>query len=239
MPDVSRETFTLPDAMPLREALRGLRFFLRRGGETIVETLNVDALPKPASDIAGAVLREAGEVARSVDELTSGMAKSVLGGLSSTTTPLQLLIGKPNAAAEFSGAVYVSLSAVLRQLGAPTVLISEAAARATYVKLAAPAMDAAVEIRAAALTLGLLGARVLRGTTAQHAALVPGGALEAVSIFAVMLWLQSARSEDENETALVAASEMAVALAPEIAQAVSQNDADRIAALYRKYVPHV
>ena len=46
--------------MPLREALRGLRFLLRRGGETIVDTLNVETLPKPASDLAGAVLRENG-----------------------------------------------------------------------------------------------------------------------------------------------------------------------------------
>jgi len=236
---LSRDAFSPPDAMPLREALRGLRFLLRRGGETIVETMNVEALPKPASDLASAVLREAGGLARTVDEMTSGVAKTVLGGQKSPSAPLKDMIGGPNAGAEFAVAVYVALSTVLRHLGAPTVLVSEAAARSAFGNLAPITAETSVEKRAADLTFCLLAARVMRGTTAQEAALVPGAALEAASIFAVMLWLQSARSQDENEAALAAATDMAVALAPEISRAVAENDVNRIEELYRRYVPHV
>ena len=233
------QPFPRPDAMPLREALRGLRFFLRRGGETIAETFDPDVLPRPAAGFASAALREAGGLVRSVDEIASDVAKTVLGGTSRTAAPLQDFIGKPHAAAEFAVSVYVSLSAVLRHLGAPGVLVSEAAARSAFDNLAASPPEMAVENRAAHLTLCLLDARVIRGSTAQQAALVPHAALQAVSLFAVMLWLQAERSDAENEAALVAATDMAVALAPRISAAVAQRDTSQIAALFTKYVPHV
>ena len=69
----------LPDAMPLRDALRGLRHAVRRWGETLLETMPVDALPRPAAELAGAVLREVGEIARGVDEVASGFARFALG----------------------------------------------------------------------------------------------------------------------------------------------------------------
>lgn len=239
MLQLSNQTLHRSDPMPLREALRGLRFLLRRGGETIAETFDLDTLPKPASDFASAALREAQGIVRSVDELASDVAKTVLGGTASSAVPLQDFIGRPSAAPEFAIAFYVALSAVLRHLGAPTVLVSESAARTAFEHLATPAPGATAENRAAQLTFSLLAARVIRGATAKEAALVPGAALEASSIFAVMLWLQSARSEDENEATLLAATDMAVALAPEIAKAVSEKNVDMIAALYQKYVPHV
>ena len=55
---MSSQSPLLPDAMPLREALRGLRHVLRKGGETLKETMTVDTLPPPAARLAGAVLRE-------------------------------------------------------------------------------------------------------------------------------------------------------------------------------------
>lgn len=233
------QTFHRPDAMPLREALRGLRFFLRRGGETFAETFDLEALPKPAFDFANVALREAEDIARSVDEIASEVAKAVLGGAASSAVPLQDYMGKQNASGEFALAFYVALSAVLRHLGAPSVLVSEAAARNAFEKLAAQAPGVTVEDRAAQLTLCLLEARVMRGTTAQQAALVPGAALEFVSLFAVILWLQAARSDDENEAALMAATDMAVAMASQISAAVTQKSADQIAALFSKYVSHV
>lgn len=239
MQDLFNQTFHRPDPMPLREALRGLRFFLRRGGETIAETFDLEALPKPAYDFANAALREAEGIARSVDEIASEVAKAVLGGAGSSAAPLQDYMGKPNAGGEFALAFYVALSAVLRHLGAPSVLVSEAAARNAFETLATQAPGVTVEDRAAQLTLCLLEARVMRGTTAQQAALVPGAALESVSLFAVMLWLQAARSDDENEAALMAATDMAVAMASQISAAMTQKSADQIAAMFRKYVSHV
>lgn len=239
MPPLTNQTFHRPDAMPLREALRGLRFFLRRGGETIAETFDLEVLPKPASDIVSVALREAEGFIRSVEGIASDVAKALLGGTNSSAAPLQDFMGKPQASADFGVAFYVALTEVLRHLGALKVLVSEAAARYAFDNLPAPTAAETVESRAAKLTLCLLETRVMRGITAQQAALVPGGALEPASLFAVMLWLQAARSDDENEATLLAASDMAVVLAPEISVAVAQKNTGQIAALFKKYVAHV
>lgn len=220
-----------PDPMPLREALRGLRFMLRRGGETFAETITVDGLPKPAVDLAGAVLREVEGIARNVDAIASGFAKQVLGGHDPRTATLEAFGADASADARFAAAVYVALRSVLRRLDAAGVFVSEAAARRAWGR--------GQPTDAATLTIRLLNERVVRGTTADEAARVAGSALEPVAIFAVMLWLQSARSEDENEAALDAATDIAVALAAEVAQACAARDAGRIAALYDRYAAHV
>jgi hypothetical protein len=236
---VSREIFTPLDAMPLREALRGLRFFLLRGGETIAETLGVESLPKPAANLAGVVLREVDELARAVDGIASGVAKTVLGGHEPQTAPLDDLLAKPKSAAVFAAALYAALSSVLRRLGAASVFISEQTARNTIENLSHPELTEASADLAARLSLALLEARVIRGTTAQPKALVSAEAIEPVSMFAVMLWIQSERSEAENLAALNAATDMAVALEPEVSAAFSERDLDRIKRLYIRYVPHV
>ena len=92
---------------------------------------------------------------------------------------------------------------------------------------------------AAQLTLDLLAAKVIRTPTADEAAQVPGGALQPVAIFAVLLWLQSDRAEPDNETALAAASDLAVALAGDVAKACADQNPDRLETLYAKYAPHV
>ena len=217
--------------MPLREALRGLRFMLRRGGETLIDTMTMQGLPKPAADLAGAVLREVGDIARNVDEIASGLAKTVLSGQEPQSLTLSDLSRGHGGDAQFGAAVYVALRSVLRRLGAPWVFVSEAAARHAY--------GIGDHADAATLTINLLNARVVRGTTAQEAARVPGSALEPVAIFAVLLWLQSTRSEDENEAALDAATDLAVALAAEVDKACAARDTRRIAALYARYVSHV
>lgn len=219
--------------MPLREALRGLRFLLRRGGETIVDTLNVETLPKPASDLAGAVLREVEGFARSVDGIASGVVKTMLGGQVAQSALLQDLVEQPQSDAAFSTTFYVALTAVLHRLGAGSVFVSEAAARQVFASLEPHRAGVPTPSYAADLTLRLLETRVIRGTTAGQAA------LESVGLFAVILWLQSDRTDADNETVLTAATDMAVALATDINQAFGKRDAAQIAALYAKYVPHV
>lgn len=220
-----------PDPMPLREALRGLRFLLRRGGETLVDTMAVDTLPQPAANLVGKALRDIGDLAQGAERLASGLADAVLGGHDIDPVTLGDLGNDPDAEAQFGAAVYVALRSVMRRLGAPAVFVSEAAARRAYRQ--SRGADAAT------LTICLLDARVVRGTTAQEAAVVPGSALETVSIFAVLLWLQSNRSEDENEEALKAATDLAVALAPEVDAACIARDPVRIGSLYSRYAAHV
>ena len=224
--------------MPLREALRGLRHVLRRGGGLLADTMSVDVLPQPVADLAGAILRDMGGLARSVDEVASGIAKSVLGAGDPPTIGLAEFGLLQNADARFGEAVYVALQSVLKRLGAAEVFVSEAAAR----KVFGPAMAAdasSVAGAAASLTLALLSARVIRDAQTHAAAQVPEAALQPVAIFAVLLWLQSARSDPENEAALDAATDLAVALTTDVAAACADHDLAALALLYEKYAPHV
>jgi hypothetical protein len=234
-PEVSRQSPIRPDPMPLREALRGLRFLLRRGGQTLVETVDVDVLPKPFAAFAGTVLREMGGLARNVDEVASGFAKTVLGGNASHNVSLIDPATGPDADAQFAAAVYVALGTVLGRLGAPGVFISEAAARSVFAELMA--QDAPKS--AAQLTLDLLDARVIRGVKGREAARVPGAVIEPVAVFAVLLWLQANRTDDEHAAALEAATDMAVVLAADINTAFAARDTVAIHELYQRYAAHV
>ncbi|MFM2370384.1 MAG: hypothetical protein RIS85_106 [Pseudomonadota bacterium] len=206
--------FQQPDVLPLREALRGLRFLLRRGGETLAETLSVENLPGPAGDLA--------EIAEKASELASDVVRSVLPQLPPSPEPLDHL-----SQTQFGAAIYVALRTVLKRLGAPGVLVSETSARAAW------------QTDPARLALSLVEHRVIRGLLAHEAEQVPGGALESVAIFAVLLWLQAARSDAENEAVLDAATDLALAKAPEIAAAMASADLTRIEALFARLVPHV
>jgi hypothetical protein len=233
--EVSRQSPIRPDPMPLREALRGLRFMLRRGGQTLVETMDVDVLPKPFAAIAGSVLREMEGFARNIDEVASGFAKSVLGGNASHNVSLTDPAAGPDADAQFAAAVYVALGTVLGRLGAPGVFVSEAAARSVFAGLRAQAAPKS----AAQLTLDLLDARVIRGFTGQESARVTGTAIGPVAVFAVILWLQTNRTDDENEAALAAATDIAIVLAADVKTAFAARDTDAIQDLYMRYAAHV
>jgi hypothetical protein len=233
--EVSRQSPIRPDPMPLREALRGLRFMLRRGGQTLVETMDVDVLPKPFAAIAGSVLREMEGFARNIDEVASGFAKSVLGGNASHNVSLTDPATQPDADAQFAAAVYVALGTVLGRLGAPGMFVSEAAARGVFAGLRAQAAPKS----AAQLTLDLLDARVIRGFTGQDSARVTGTAIGPVAVFAVILWLQTNRTDDENEAALAAATDIAVVLAADVNTAFAARDTDAIQDLYMRYAAHV
>ena len=127
---------------------------------------------------------------------------------------------------------------MLKRLGAAEVFVSEAAARKVFgPAMAADASSAAGA--AASLTLALLSARVIRDAQTHAAAQVSEAALQPVAIFAVLLWLQSARSDPENEAALDAATDLAVALATDVAAACADHDLAALALLYEKYAPHV
>ena len=92
---------------------------------------------------------------------------------------------------------------------------------------------------AAALSLSLAEAKVMRGASAQDAAHVPGKAIEHVALFAVLLWVQSTRSEAEDEAALASATDLALALAAEADAAFCNRDSAKLAALYAEFSGHV
>lgn len=227
----------LPDTMPLRDALRGLRHALRRGGETLLDVMPLDQLPPPASHLAGAVIREMGELAKGVGEVASGLARIALGGSESTNTaPLQLT-ARPGAEDAFAQGIYAALRLVLQRLDAPSVYVSETAARMAYMSLLPDQRHGQDADIAAALSLALVDAKVMRGTSAQDAAHIPGKSIEHLAIFAVMLWLQSDRNEDE--AALASATDLGLAVAAEADAAMVSRDRAKLSALYAEFAAHV
>lgn len=247
MPDPKSKP--LPDTMPLRDALRGLRHAVRRGGETLLDVMPVGSLPRPAAELAGAVLHEVGAFAKGVNSVASGLARVALGANGGPQGSLQNLTLRQSAGHQiarhqtaedgFAQGVYAALRAVLHHLTVPAAYISETAARTAYLALT-PEQRAGSDAKvAAALSLALAEAKVLRGVSAADAARVPGQSLDHIAIFAVMLWLQSNRSEAEDASALEAATDLAVALAAEADAAFRDNDAARLAALYAEFASHV
>ncbi len=228
-----------PDIMPLREALRGMRHMLRKGGETLIDTMPVGPKSGPGANLAGAMLREVEAFAKGVDQVTSGVAKIVLGAAEQRAPSLQGAANLDAPDAAFSVACYAALRAVMRHLGVDGVFISEAGIRRAYQDVAGQLgqrTDAAI---AADLALGLLDARVIKGVTAAEAVQVPGAALEQVAIFAVMLWLQTDRPDGEDAAALDAATDMSLALAAEIAAAFAARNATKLNSLFGEFAPRV
>lgn len=226
----------LPDAMPLREALRGLRHMLRKGGETLKDTVTVDSLPPPAAHLAGAVLREVEAIAKTMDDVASGLAKKVLNGPELSTPSLHIIAGQLDGDVAFAAAFYAATQAVLKRLNAGGVFISEASARKVFQQVSAKSTSEP-EI-AAALTIALHDAKVLKGT-ADDGARLSTSTIESVTLFAVMLWLQSQRPEAEDEYALDAATDLSVALARDVNKACTTQDHAALAALYAEFSNHV
>jgi hypothetical protein len=243
--------------MPLREALRGLRHVLRRGGATLRETLTIDMLPQPAAHLAGSMLRDVETLAKGADRIASELAKAVLGGVHPASSSLAEIAARGDHGELFAAAAYPALRDVLLRLGAKDAFVSEAAARSAFAAAHAqmlardtahaaieetPGTDdkAAAEARmAAALTLAMIEARAIRGLPGGRETRVTASALEPVALFSVMLWLQSGAGEEENEAALSAATDLAVALAGDVETAARAGDAARIAALYLEFASHV
>jgi hypothetical protein len=228
-----------PDAMPLREALRAMRHMLRKGGETLIETMPNGPKSGPGAKMARVVLREVEAFAKGVDQMTSGVAKIVLGAAEQRAPTLHDTAGPDVPDAAFSVACYAALRAVMGHLGVSGVFISEAGIRHAYQDIAGQLGQRTDSAIAADLTLALLDARVIKGATAAEAAQVPGAALEQVAVFSVMLWLQTDRPDGEDAAALQAASDLSVALAPEIAAACTGHNATKLAALFGEFAPRV
>lgn len=227
-----------PDPMPLREALRGLRHVLRRGGEALRDTVSPDGMPhSAAADVAGGVLREVEHLARGVDEATSGVLKRVLGGEVPPGVSLRGLAEGDAAAAVFGAAAYAALDRVVARLGAEGAFVSEATCRAAWA--AGPPGDTTPEARAAALTRWLVAARPVRGISADAGLRVGPEALVPIAVFAVMLWLLSDRPEGEDSAALEASVELSIGIAAEVLRSVGAAGPEALEALYAEFAPHV
>jgi hypothetical protein len=177
------------------------------------------------------------QLARGVDEATSGVLKRVLGGQVPPGVSLRGIAEGDAAAAVFGAAAYAALDRAVVRLGADGAFVSEATCRAAW---AAETPDGATpEARAAVLTRWLVAARPVRGVPTDAALRVAPDALVPIAVFSVMLWLLSDRPEGEDGAALEASVDLAIGIAAEVTQAIAAAGPEALEALYVEFAPHV
>ncbi len=222
--------------LKLREALRGMRHVLRISGNSINDTLSSDVLPSPAADLASIALRKSNRLAKRVDSAASRLGKKALGVTNQTIPSLQSFAGQKDGGLAFSVSFYAGTQTVLKQLNAEGMFVSELNACKAFKQADMPEdADAAA---AAKLIIDLHEANVLTGL-AYGPARIPQSLIEPVTLFAVVLWLQSNRSETEDEAALSAAIDISIAISVDIGKAFLSRDQTALAALFSEFIRHV
>ena len=240
---MTQPTSLRPDPVSLREALRGLRHALRRGGETISQTVPLSAMPAPAAKLAQSVLRTGEEIARGVDDVASKVIRKVMPGTDLTAPTLDILIARgPEGAADFAVISYRALAIILGKLGVREAFVSEAGAlqvwRAHAGRLAAAGDKLPRET--GELLLALLNAPVLRDLELRAPQEdLPRDSVAPVALFALVLWLQSERHESEDEEALASAVDLSRALVNDVTRATSVGNAARLGQLFGEFARHV
>ncbi|MFD1881564.1 hypothetical protein [Paracoccus pacificus] len=234
-----------PDPVPLREALRGLRHALRRGGRTVADTVPLSAMPAPAAKLAQALMRRGEEIASGIDTTTSMIARTLLPADRMDAPTLALFIqGGRDADGSFAAVSYDALSDVLTQIGAGESFVSEAAAQQVWTAfsadapLAATGAKSALAKEAARLSVMLLNARVIRDVKLAPATDRQDLTAEAVAplaIFALMLWLLADHDGRDDAAALKSAVEVSARISADISRAASVGNTARLAQLLGEF----
>ncbi len=216
-------------ALPLKDALKGLRFTLRQG-RRLLEPVTA-RMPGPLDEVLERVDHLADDAVR-----VSGRALERLFDLRAQVASVPDLPASHTAAqsdARFAQAAGRALEFALARYGADRLMVSETLLARSYQAVAGQAFQG-LEAQAAALMLHMLEHRVI--------GIVPGTGLgldatdrvvAAMATFAVMLWLLTDRDADaegqREEDLLAICCDVAQALHSEIL--VIGEDAAALAAL--------
>lgn len=240
---VTQPTSLRPDPVSLREALRGLRHALRRGGETLSHTVPLNAMPRPAAKLAQTFLRTGEEIAKGVDGVASKVVRKVLPGSDIGAPTLGILIARgPEGGADFAAISYRALAIILSKLGLRDAFVSEAGAQQVWNEHAGKLAFAGDKLpkEAGQLMMALLEAPVLRDLEFRAPQEdLSRDAVAPVALFALMLWLQSERPAHEDEEALSSAVDLSRALVNDVTRAASVGNAARLGQLFGEFARHV
>ncbi|MBB1250008.1 MULTISPECIES: hypothetical protein [unclassified Rhizobium] len=229
----------LIDPVPLREMLRGIRFMVKRGGEALKSRATTERLPKPAADFANAVLDEMMGLGHKVNAQMSVLAKSMIGTEPDSDILLADLAAQEQPATLFAATIYPALKLAAARMCLSGVFVSEAAARKAFLATVDASRHLSGADVAAALTFALIDAQVLQGPVISGDPSLSGHEATTVTIFAVLLWLQSPRDEADQEMALMSAIDLSQVFARQIVTACAARDAGALSALYAKYADNV
>lgn len=226
------------DPIPLREVLRSIRFMVKRSGETLKASATPQHLPKPAADLANTVIVELMGLGHRLNARASVMANSVIGAETNTEILLDDLTGRESADSLFAATVYAAMKVALARMKISGVFVSETAARRAFSSVQSSQPSSGPHL-AASLTFALIDGQFLRPPLVNDGRLLADRAVIPVAVFAVLLWLQSRRQEDDQEAALLSAVDLSLILAAQIVEGCQTRDHDAVGALYGRYAANV
>ena len=218
------------DTAPIKDVARSLRFAVEQGGRSLRKGLPLEALPEPAAWLADAALTTALRIGDSAGRGAASFAHVLLDG--DDTPPTLSHPEEAAAEARFAVAAHDGLRAALMRLGAESCLVSEAAAVTAWrrVTRAAEASDSET---AAALYLALTDPSAVREVVWTEGATPPVQAAR-VATFAVLLAMLA--DPTEYQALLPAATDLALALAPDLMRA---GDRAALKTLFEDFRNHV
>ncbi len=244
MPGSQRNLSTSAATLPVKDALRMLRFTMKRGRTLLDRPLA--PVPSPISEMARTVLRDFDQVADRVNDIAAGLSHRFLdsgdpGRLRAATLEDIENIGE--AEIVFAQAAYRGLTCALRYLGANEGLVSEVRIAEAYkTAIQSGAADKDRFAIAAALMQELVQRKVVRdllsGPGPEGDSLAEAE-LANVSVFALILWFLVERETDQDdvEALLLTCCDVARALEPDLAERC--GDTDRLRELFANYVDKI
>lgn len=224
-----------PQTTQLKDALRVLRYNLRKGRDSVRQTAP-RRLPAPASGLALSALNEIEVVARNLDHFVCNVAHSVLGERTKIPTSLRAIIASSKPEQEFSVAYYETMKLVLSHIGAKRALANQSAGRRAF---AQRARSQDVFELAAHLILHLANDGSITIDQLDDQSPVTRSGTNIVAVFAGLLSMLADPDEPDREAMIFAATELTVALQEKVLGLYRKKDISALAALLERCANHV
>ena len=224
-----------PQTTQLKDALRVLRYTLRKGRDTVRETAP-RRLPAPASGIALSALNEIEVLARNVDHFVCNVAHSVLGNSTTNSVSLREISVSERPEHAFSAAYYETMKLVLSHLGAKRALVNQSAGRRAFARFAG---SKDVFELAAQLTLHLADDGSIAIDKLDDRSPVTRSETNVVAVFAGLLSMLAQSDDADREAMIFAATELAIALQEKILGLYHKRDTSALASLLERSAFHV
>ena len=226
-----------PDRLALREALRGLRYTVHTGGRMVLDRLSSTSTGH-TPDLPGRhFLCDVENTAARLEAIGSDTMRFLLCEHTPSSRSMQALYELGFEDRQFARVVYDNLRLFLQQLGIRHAIVSELAARQAHGRLPANLLDLPEHEAAALIAFSLVDAGVIREGPVGLKSLRSKEA--DLAIAALLFWLLSNRSPEEDDQAHLAAADMALAVEDEIVAALRERDKAALSALFEELAPHV
>ena len=223
----------VPDKVALRDALRGVRYVLRRVSTSLH---NLPPPPLPGSAMMHKAAKEMSSLTSSLDEAVSTLARSVLVDRFDGSEP-HVELKSSTDGARFALALYEGLHAFFRRFGIENQLISELAAKECFERVVSGKPVGTGKL-AALLMQQVLDSSVVLGESSVGTGL-DKDAVRPLAVFSTLLWLMSSPETDKAEETLLAAQDLAVGVSAELMVAWRARDTTSLAELFDDLSDHV